>query len=216
MATPSDPVLENQAAQALVRLSAGVLPVWARHLATSRAQSEAAVIEMMQAFSDIGPHIHKAERQSLQITHALSQSDGGVTGLAIACDQAMAPLLQGGQLPDGAGAAIARVLHMVHAAVQALEDITKPFNHETQMVAAQVERMYVGFQYQDRISQLMALLEGDIARLQTVVNGQEPVIPGLQSWLADLESHYAMAEQRQDHSGSAGHSGVDSNETTFF
>ncbi len=216
MATFSDPRLENQAAQALVRLSAGVLPVWARHLATSRLQSEAAVIEMMQAFADIGPHIHKAERQSLQITQALSQSDGGVTGLAIACDQAMAPLLQSGQLPAGASAAIAHVLHMVHAAVQALEDIAKPFNHETQMVAAQVERMYVGFQYQDRISQMMALLEGDIARLQTVVNGQEPLIPELSSWLADLESHYAMAEQRQNHSSVAGASDADSNETTFF
>ena len=216
MATFSDPRLENQAAQALVRLSAGVLPVWARHLATSRLQSEAAVIEMMQAFADIGPHIHKAERQSLQITQALSQSDGGVTGLAIACNQAMAPLLQSGQLPAGASAAIAHVLHMVHAAVQALEDIAKPFNHETQMVAAQVERMYVGFQYQDRISQMMALLEGDIARLQTVVNGQEPLIPELSSWLADLESHYAMAEQRQNHSSVAGASDADSNETTFF
>jgi ABC-type transporter Mla subunit MlaD len=218
MATSSDPGIENQAAQALVRLSAGVLPVWARHLATSRVQSESAVVEMMQAFADIGPHIHRAERQSLQITQALSQSDGGVTGLASACDQAMAPLLQGGQLPEGAADAIARVLQMVHAAVQALENIAKPFNHETQMVAAQVERMYVGFQYQDRISQMMALLEGDIARLQTVVNGQEAVIPEVQSWLADLESHYAMTEQRQDHSGSAGsgNSAADSNETTFF
>lgn len=76
MAITSDPGLDHQAAQALVRLCAGVLPV---------------VIEMMQAFADIGPHIHKAERQSLQITQALSQSDGGVTGLASACDQAMAP-----------------------------------------------------------------------------------------------------------------------------
>lgn len=215
MATTSAPGLDHQAAQALVRLCAGVLPVWARHLATSRSQSEAAVIEMMQAFADIGPHIHKAERQSLQITQALSQSDGGVTGLVSACDQAMAPLLQGGQLPAGASAAISHVLSMVHSAVQALEDIAKPFNHETQMVAAQVERMYVGFQYQDRISQMMALLEGDIARLQRVVNGQEPAIPELQSWLSELESHYAMAEQRNDSGGSAG-AGADSNETTFF
>jgi methyl-accepting chemotaxis protein len=216
MVTTSDPGSDHQAAQALVRLCAGVLPVWARHLATSRAQSEAAVIEMMQAFADIGPHIHKAERQSLQITEALSQSGDGVTGLAIACDQAMAPLLQGGQLPAGAEAAISHVLKMVHAAVQALEDISKPFNHETQMVAAHVERMYVGFQYQDRISQMMALLEGDIARLQSVFNGHESAIPELQTWLADLESHYAMAEQRNNHGGSADAGAADNNETTFF
>jgi methyl-accepting chemotaxis protein len=84
------------------------------------------------------------------------------------------------------------------------------------MVAAHVERMYVGFQYQDRISQMMALLEGDIARLQSVFNGHESAIPELQTWLADLESHYAMAEQRNNHGGSADAGAADNNETTFF
>jgi len=218
MQPSSDQKLDDPAAQALIKLCAGVLPVWARHLATSRSQSEAAVTEMLQAFSDIGPHINMAERQSQQITEALSQSDGSVTGLARACDHAMAPVLNDASLPAGAAQAIQRVLNMVHQAVSALENIAKPFNHETQMVAAQVERMYIGFQYQDRISQMMALLEGDIARLQDAVAGRESSIPGLSDWLARLESQYAMAEQRQDHSGdsSGGLADGANNETTFF
>lgn len=206
---------DDHAAQALVTLCAGVLPVWARHLATSRAQSESAVTEMLQAFSDIGPHIHKAERQSQQITEALSQHSDGVTGLAQACDQALKPLLKDGQLSGAAADAIQDVLAMVHKAVTALENIAKPFHHETQMVAEQVERMYIGFQYQDRISQMMALLEGDIARLQEAVAGKDAGFPDLETWLARLESQYAMAEQRLDHSGGVTPAG-DNNETTFF
>ena len=57
---------------------------------------------------------------------------------------------------------------MVHKAVTALENIAKPFHHETQMVAAQVERMYIGFQYQDRISQMMALLADDMGLGKTI------------------------------------------------
>jgi methyl-accepting chemotaxis protein len=112
---------------------------------------------------------------------------------------------------------IAQVLDLVRNAVSALEHIAKPFTHETQMVAEQVERMYIGFQYQDRISQMMALLESDIARMQEVFAGKAPVLD-LPNWLARLESHYAMSEQRDNHSGNgtAQPTAGDSNETTFF
>ncbi len=217
MPPASDHGSDAQAALAFAALCEGVLPVWARHLATSRSQSEVAVTEMLQAFADIGPHINRAERQSQQITEALSQSDGSVTGLALACDHALAPLLQDASLPAESAAAVRRALEMVHQAVNALEEIAKPFNHETQMVAAQVERMYVGFQYQDRISQMMALLEGDIARLQQAVAGTGGDAMDLQAWLDRLESQYAMAEQRQDHSGNSSKKEADdNNETTFF
>jgi len=205
-------------AQPMVDLCAGVLPVWARHLATSRAQSEVAVTQMLKAFADIGPHIDRAERQSQQITEALSQSDGGITRLTQACERALAPVLNNPKLPADASAAINHVLDMVRRAVDSLEHIAKPFAHETQMVAEQVERMYMGFQYQDRISQMMALIEGDIARLQDVFQGDGACTPDLSEWLVRLESQYAMTEQHQDHQASAAGdpAGSDSNETTFF
>lgn len=205
-------------AHQLVQLCAGVLPVWARQLASSRAQSETAVSEMLQAFADIGPHINMAERQSQQITDALSQADGGITGLAQACETALAPLLNDKNLPPGGSAAIEQVLSLVRGAVLALENISKPFTRETQLVAEQVERMYVGFQYQDRISQMMALLEGDIARLREAMDGRAAEPLDLAAWLERLESQYAMAEQRHSHTETKGADrGPDENtETTFF
>jgi hypothetical protein len=218
MHSSKDQPFQAQPKQELVALCAGVLPIWARQLATSRAQSEVAVTEMLQAFADIGPHINRAERQSMQITEALSQSDGGVTGLALACERVLSPIMDAPDLTDSERGALQQVLDMVGKAVDALEEIAKPFTHETQMVAAQVERMYVGFQYQDRISQMMVLLEGDIARLQAALDTDVTPAPSLVAWLEHLESQYAMAEQRKVHknTGDSAADAGDSNETTFF
>ncbi len=203
---------------ALLGLCAGLLPVWARHLATSRAQSEVAVAEMLKAFADIGPHINMAERQSQQINDALAQPIGGVIGLVAACEQALTPVLQDSTLAAPSRLAIESVLSMVRNAVGALEQIARPFQHQTQMVAEQVERMYIGFQYQDRISQMMTLLEGDIVDLQAALSETGGAPPNLTAWMEKLESRYAMAEQHDDHRGAptAGAQPSQDNETTFF
>jgi hypothetical protein len=72
--------VELRSLRAQLELCGGLLPVWGRHLSTSRVQSESAVTEMLQAFSDIGPHINMAERQSKQINDALAQPIGGRAG----------------------------------------------------------------------------------------------------------------------------------------
>jgi ABC-type transporter Mla subunit MlaD len=206
----------TQAAQALISLCSAVLPVWERHLSASRAQSETAVSQMLQAFSDIGPHINMAERQSQQITDALTQADGGVTGLVPACEARLAPLINDASLPAPGREALVQVLQMVREAVGALQSISQPFAHETQMVAVQVERMYTGFQYQDRISQMMALLEGDMSRLHKVLDGTISDVPQIESWMSRLESQYAMAEQRDSHAGTNAAQAAGPQETDFF
>lgn len=206
--------------QSLVALALAVLPVWGRQLATSRTQSEAAVSEMIAAFAEIGPHLDRAARQSHQITAALSHGEGGITQLAQACENELIPLLPG--LDANATAAIRRVLAMIGQSVESLEQIAKPFEHETKMVSQQVDRMYVGFQYQDRISQMITLLHEDIQRLQAVMevpgHDREALVP--QDWLDRLESQYAMAEQHHGHASNAlsGNDLLPDNdiETTFF
>lgn len=211
-----DQAAEAQAAHTRVALCAGVLPVWVRQLAASRAQSETAVSEMMQAFAALGPHLQKAQHQSQEITAALSQGDGTIIGLTEACASALAPLRQHAQLPPGGAAAIDAALALVRGAVDAITQINQPFSQETHAVAEQVERMYIGFQYQDRISQMIALLEGDMARLLAAMQTQGAELPDLADWLTNLEAQYAMAEQRNSHAGAPGAASGADQETTFF
>jgi uncharacterized protein YukE len=209
------PVTEAPAEASLVALTAQVLPVWARQLASSRGQSEVAVAEMLAAFAEIGPHLDMASRQSKQISAALAQGAGGITQLAPACDQVLQPVLKG--CTPQAAQAIEQVMVMIHRCVDSLEQIAKPFEHETHMVGQQVERMYKGFQYQDRISQMMTLLHEDIQRLQATLAAPQQEVDA-DAWLARLHSQYVMSEQREQHAdaGSAAGNKSDDEETTFF
>ena len=204
---------------ARLTLCGALLPVWGRHLAMSRTQSEVAVAEMMSAFSEIGPHLDRAARQSRQITAALAQDVGGITNLAQACTQELEPLLA--QLPPAVGVTLQKVMGMVQRSVDDLERLSRPFEHETQMVSQQVERMYVGFQYQDRISQMMTLLHDDMARLEAALADPDASCEELarETWLARLESQYVMQDQRQGHTNKSDQGAdatADGIDTTFF
>jgi len=75
-------------------------------------------------------------------------------------------------------------------------------------VGALVERMQIGFQYQDRISQMLALLHADMVRLQAASTDLPDSVDTLSSdaWLAALAARFVTVKQ-----------GHDANpETTFF
>ena len=72
---------------------------------------------------------------------------------------------------------------------------------QTAHIAHQVEQMYLGLQFQDRVNQILALIQEDVNRLATVLQAavadEAALEPG--PWLARLASAYAMAEQHEDH-----------------
>lgn len=189
-----------------------LLPVWARQLGAARQQSESAVTEMLGAFTEIGPHLDRAERQSVQITQALAAGSGGVKQLAIACRELLDPHLS--SCTPQAQQAIAQVLDMISATVHALEQIALPFERETQLVSQQVERMYKGFQYQDRISQMMGVVLQDLERLQAALTDPAQRLSAV-AWLERLQATYVMAEQHSQHGGAAS-AAADDADTTFF
>ena len=132
------------------------------------------------------------------------------------CDEHLLPLVPGLEAEDAL--AVLHVLETIHRTTEALEQIAMPCDRESQTVSRQVERMYVGLQCQDRISQMMALLLGDMQRLQAILTdpGTNPDAMSHEAWLAQLESRYAMAAQRNAHEGSATDSMPNNDKTDFF
>jgi methyl-accepting chemotaxis protein len=96
----------------------------------------------------------------------------------------------------------------------AMMDLPAALADEAEVVATHLDRLLTGFQFQDRISQMLTLLESDMLRLQQVLAAQTPEVPPVASWLAHLESQYAMDEQRQGQAGPGEAAG--SRETDFF
>jgi methyl-accepting chemotaxis protein len=70
------------------------------------------------------------------------------------------------------------------------------------IIRADVENLLVSLQFQDRVSQIISVIDADIKRLEDAVEGDED-LPATDEWLHDLQRHYTMNDQRQNHAAEA-------------
>ncbi len=66
------------------------------------------------------------------------------------------------------------------------------------IIRRDVENLLITLQYQDRISQILGVVDSDISRCQRIVSGNEEV-PSPEQWLSEMAGGYTMKEQRQHH-----------------
>jgi methyl-accepting chemotaxis protein len=66
-------------------------------------------------------------------------------------------------------------------------------------IRGNIEQLIVTMQFQDRVNQLLGVVDADITRLRDEFEGDAPA-PEPAQWLQELERHYTMREQRQ-HAG---------------
>ena len=189
---------------ALRSLCEAVIPVWRRHLDTAQDHAELAVSEMLAAFAEIHPALSRQLQVQQQIPHALDVAGGGPATLSGFCAGRLLPLLP---TLDAAGtSAVQECLDAIEGALERVGHITQAAEADALRQLQQAERMLVGLQYQDRISQMMALLAGDMQRLQDTLADPATDIQDVcsKAWLARLESGYAMEAQRHAHHDAGG------------
>ncbi len=310
-AAPADPQAPHAGSQ-LLNLCRAVLPVWGRHVETSRSQTEQGVGAVMQSFGELGPRLQRAVLESRRAAGELDGEGGAATTLR-ECEQALRPLgdtvtrialdkaqmlegVQGLTLharelsqmaeevaliarqtnllainaaieaaragESGRGFAVVaaevrrlstlsadtgrsigqRVSHVVNAidavssraqataeadaraaretkgdidrvlermdgALGSMQQASSALAADAAAAHAQIEGLFVAFQYQDRVNQVLTLVSQDLARLQEMVDSpdmnSEQLDPA--GWLAALEKRYAMEDQR----GGGARSGTD-------
>ena len=66
------------------------------------------------------------------------------------------------------------------------------------IICADVENLLVNLQFQDRVSQIISVVDSDIKRMKDVVESDLPV-PTRDAWIADLRENYTMLEQHDVH-----------------
>jgi methyl-accepting chemotaxis protein len=64
------------------------------------------------------------------------------------------------------------------------------------VIRSDVENLMVSLQFQDRVSQIISVIDGDVARLKDTLENGRPV-PSADEWLHEVERHYTMDDQRQ-------------------
>jgi len=90
-------------------------------------------------------------------------------------------------------------------------------------IRQEIEDMLVALQFQDRTSQMLAQVQGNLTELEKAVRvqqassaGGERVAPiDVRAWLSTMEKSYAMLEQRINHSGQRAQANTPP-EITFF
>lgn len=62
------------------------------------------------------------------------------------------------------------------------------------VIRTDVENLLISLQYQDRVSQILEVIDGDMRRLRERVGMGD--LPSPEQWLAELASHYTMDDER--------------------
>lgn len=111
--------------------------------------------------------------------------------------------------------------HVVKAVlghVQNLGDAATLMRNQGEVIRHEVENLLITLQYQDRISQILGVLDRDMEKLLGVINEHQD-IPATSDWLSDLEKYYTMEDQYMNQaktrSGSTAVKPAES-EITFF
>ncbi|WP_428240285.1 methyl-accepting chemotaxis protein [Gynuella sp.] len=115
-------------------------------------------------------------------------------------------------------ASVGEVINTFTNIVETLKHSTEIMQQESQGIREEIEDMLVALQFQDRISQILSQVCGNLENLEQVLEQRdEPtaVVIDVDRWLEDMESSYAMLEQHINHQGQ--HSSHDkAQDITFF
>jgi methyl-accepting chemotaxis protein len=82
--------------------------------------------------------------------------------------------------------------------VQNLGDAAETMRSQGVVIRNDVENLLVTLQYQDRVSQMLAVLDRDINKLLLVID-EGKGLPTTSEWLNELEKYYTMKDQQHSH-----------------
>lgn len=111
----------------------------------------------------------------------------------------------------GSEATVVSVLSSFDVAAGRLSESSASLERENEVVRAEIAKVIVSLQFQDRVSQILAQVTHDMTRFAqrleeraaALAAGGEPPALDAERWLAEMEPTYTTAEQHAIHSGRA-------------
>lgn len=82
--------------------------------------------------------------------------------------------------------------------VQNLGDAAETMRSQGVVIRNDVENLLVTLQYQDRVSQMLAVLDRDISKLLLAID-EGKGLPSTSDWMTELETYYTMKDQQHSH-----------------
>jgi methyl-accepting chemotaxis protein len=115
-----------------------------------------------------------------------------------------------------------RIGGIVQRLRQTADDMTQAneaLRSESRAIGAEVNDVLVALQFQDRVSQLLNLVNQDLTKLKQQIDTPAPAPIDVDAWLSALAQTYTMPEQHALHTGqpsSAAPAATDDGDITFF
>ncbi|MCK6385149.1 MAG: methyl-accepting chemotaxis protein [Rhodocyclaceae bacterium] len=173
-------------------------------LALNAAIEAARAGEQGRGFAVVADEVRKLSTQSGETGKQISQKVelvAAAIGSTLACADALSA--RDDEVVAGAEAAIRKVIGRFNDSADALAQTAGRLEQESDGVRAQVSQVLVDLQFQDRVSQILALIERDIGRLGARLGedrracsaGGRPQPIDAAAWLRQLESGYTTLEQ---------------------
>lgn len=193
-------------------------------LALNAAIEAARAGEQGRGFAVVADEVRKLSTQSGETGKQISQK---VETVAAAIGGTLAAAAELSSRDDAVVAEAEAVIHGVvsrfNDSAGALVGTAGRLEEESDGVRAQVSQVLVDLQFQDRVSQILALIERDIGRLgerigadrQAIAEGGRPQPIDAGGWLRQLESGYTTLEQH-DASAARANAPAGTGEITFF
>lgn len=193
-------------------------------LALNAAIEAARAGEAGRGFAVVADEVRKLSTASGQTGQRISERVQRVgEAMGSAANVASASAAEDSRVVVDAEGAIREVLQRLETSAQEVIESSGALQRDSREISSQIESLLVGFQFQDRISQILTLVCADMSKLQEVVRDVDPE-GGADSlekldpktWLAEIERRYAMAEQRINHAGGQAKTANDASDITFF
>lgn len=190
-------------------------------LALNAAIEAARAGEAGRGFAVVADEVRRLSNLSSQTGAGIAQKVGLIAGRIEATVQAVSEAsgTERAALRD-AEAAIDAVLDRFAGLAGSLEEARQRLAAENQAIGADIERLLVDFQFQDRMSQVLQHVVDDLARLaDTIAPEAERIEPGALApgaWLDRLRHSYATEEERRNHGETSSAQAAPGGAVTFF
>jgi methyl-accepting chemotaxis protein len=174
-------------------------------LALNAAIEAARAGEAGRGFAVVADEVRRLSAQSKETAHRIS-SRVESAGAAVERTVHMARMQvdADGRTVLEAEASISAVVNRFQASVEGIVQAAAQLRAEGSGVREDIGSLIVDLQFQDRMSQILCQVMGDMAKLQAVI-GDEAQRQSLspEQWLRDMETTYATHEQRVNHGAKA-------------